>query len=246
MSMNIKAERYRNKKELLHELNLYKSMILKKFKEESYKSALEKVRSALTLLEEYREEFDLKHEFKEFDEISQQISDELNNYKKIFLRRYKNLLKEDLSESNLERFLKLLAMLKEEVDENLEKYNLYELRDNINNYFKYLKKLYTILSSYKVLNFQEASKKILTFGKEIQDQNFPNLKKMILFLYQKLITIHLFEFSKSYDKLTLQNVSERLAIKPEYLLNLIKLIIEQPKTPIKSYNPKTQEIIFKN
>ena len=69
MSVKDKIERYRNKKELLNELSLYKSMISKKFKEESYKSALEKARSALTLLEEHREDFDLEHEFKEFNEI---------------------------------------------------------------------------------------------------------------------------------------------------------------------------------
>ncbi|MFX0058814.1 MAG: hypothetical protein ACFE85_18105 [Candidatus Hodarchaeota archaeon] len=245
MSLKDNIERYKSKKELLKELEFYKSMVLKKFEEQSYKSALEKVRSALILIEEYKEDFNLEIELKEFEDINQRISDELNQYREVYVRRYENLLKEGLSESNLESFIKLLAMLKEEVDKNLDKYNLYDLRDNINNYFNFIKKLYVILSTYEVLNFQDASNKILTFGTEIKNENFPNLKTLILVIFQKLLNNQLIELSKYYNKITLNDLSERLAIKPAHLLDFIKLIIEQPNSPIKNYNPKTQEIILK-
>jgi hypothetical protein len=244
--MKDKIEKYKNKKVLLNELDLYKSMILKKFEEKSYRSALEKVKSAIVLIQEYQEEFNLEIELKEFNDINQCINDELKEYKKVFRRRYENLLKEELTESNLENFIKLLAMLKEEVDMNLDKYNLYQLRDNINDYFKFIKKLYVILSTYEVLNFHDASNKILTFGTEIKQHNFPNLKDLILIIYQKLLIHQLIELSKNYNKLTLNRLSEILVIKPEHLLDFLKLIIKQPNSPIKSYNPRTQVILLKS
>lgn len=246
LNIKEKAERYKNKKELLKELNLYKSMILKKFQEQFYKSALEKAKSAIVLLEEYQEDFDLKVELMEFKDLNQQITDELNRHKKTFLRRYEYLLKEELSESNLVSFLKLLAMLKEDVDKNLDKYNLYELRDNITTYFKYIKKLYVILSSYEVLNFKDASTKIFTYGSEIKNKNFPNLESLIVTLYQKLLINQLIDLSKQYKRLTLRKISEILVIKPEHLLTFIKLITKQSNSPIESYNPKTQILVLKD
>ncbi|GAJ17414.1 unnamed protein product, partial [marine sediment metagenome] len=87
---------------------------------------------------EHHNYFDLKNELSEFNELQQKARVELDNRRKIYLRRYDNLLKENLTESNLENFTKLLAMLKSEVDEKLNKYNLQELCDNINLYFKFI------------------------------------------------------------------------------------------------------------
>ena len=40
--------------------------------------------------------------------------------------------------------MKLLAMLKNEVDKNLDRYNLENISQNINRYFEFIKRLYMI------------------------------------------------------------------------------------------------------
>jgi len=246
MSLNDKFDGYKRKKELLEELNIYKSIILKKLDIDDFKSALVKIGSALTLIEEHQNNFDLKNEIGEFNELQQKAHVEFENHRKIYLRRYDNLLKENLTESNLENFTKLLAMLKSEVDENLNKYNLQELCDNINRYFKFIKKLYTIISSYRVLNYNDASEKILNCVKDLKRENFPNLKSLIINIYQTLLLIQFEQMSEKFEKLTINEISEKLTIVPERIEDIIKFIQNQPNNPIKKYIKYNKEVFFKS
>ena len=97
----------------------------------------------------------------------------------LYQRRFNNLLKERLSESNLENFSKLLAMLKNDIDHNLDKYNLMDISASISNYFRFIKKIYEILSCYKVLNYHNAADKIFDFVRDIKSEDLPNLKVLI-------------------------------------------------------------------
>ena len=245
MSLNDKIDGYKRKKELLEELNVYKSIILKKLEIEDFKSALVKIGSALTLVIEHQNNFDLKNELGEFNELQQKARVELDNRRKIYLRRYDNLLKENLTEFNIENFTKLLAMLKSEVDENLNRYNLQELRDKINLYFKFIKKLYMIISSYRVLNYNDASEKILNCVKDLNRENFPNLKLLITNIYHALLLIQFERMSVNFEKLTIDEISEKLSIVPERIEDIIKFIQNQPKNPIKKYVVYNKEVFFK-
>ena len=245
MSLNDKIDGYKRKKDLIEELNIYKSIILKKLNIEDFKSALVKIGSALTLIEEHQNYFDLKNELGEFNELQQKARVALDNHRKLYLRRYDNLLKENLTESNLENFTKLLAMLKSEVDENLNRYNLQELRDNIDLYFKFIKKLYTIISSYRVLNYNDASEKILNCVKDLKHENFPNLKLLIFNIYQTLLLIQFEQMSEKYEKLTINEISEKLSIVPERIEGIINFIQNQPKNPIEKYVIYSKEVFFK-
>ena len=244
MSSNHKIERYKQKKELIEELEFYKSIILKKMDSDDFNSALIKIESTLTLIEEYQSDFDLEKETKEFTQLQQKIRVEFDEHRKIFLRRYDNLLKENLTEANLENFTKLLAMLKNEVDDNLNQYNLHDLRDNINTYFAYIKKLYTIISSYKVLNYNDASGKIISFLKESRNVNFPNLKVLVTIIYQNLLFIQFDSMAKNYEKLSINEISEKLSISPDKIEGIIKLLLNNPKSPIKKYTQYNREVIF--
>ena len=245
MMLNDKFDGYKRKKELVEELNVYKSITLKKLDIEDFKSALVKIGSALTLIEEHQNYFDLNNELGEFNELKQKARVELDNHRKKYLRRYDNLLKENLTETNLENFTKLLAMLKSEVDENLNRYNLQELRDNINIYFKFIKKLYTIISSYRILNYNDASEKILNCVKELKHENFPNLKLLIFSIYQNLLLIQFKKMSEISEKLTINEISEKLSIVPERIEDIINFIQNQPKNPIKKYVKYNKEVFFK-
>ncbi|MFW9989400.1 MAG: hypothetical protein ACFFC3_12155, partial [Candidatus Odinarchaeota archaeon] len=171
--------------------------------------------------------------------------DELLKHKIIYESRFNNLLKEKLSETNLEGFTKLLAMLKNEVDQNMNKYHLQDISLNITKYFKFIKKIYEILSCYKILNYHDASDKIFEFVKEIKTENFPNLKRLISLTYQNLVRNRLFQCSKEYDKISISALSKRMAMNQEQLLEIINLIQKQPKSPVQNYIPNTHEIIFK-
>ncbi|MFX1287452.1 MAG: hypothetical protein ACFFFY_02685, partial [Promethearchaeota archaeon] len=140
--------------------------------------------------------------------------------------------------------LKLLAMLKNDVDDNLNKYNLHELQDNIITYFTLIKKIYTIISSYKVLNYNDASVKILKFLKEFKVDNYPNLKDLLSNIYQNLLLIQFKVMSESYNKLSLREISEKLSIAPERLEDIIKLILNKKKSPIKKFIKYKNEVIF--
>ncbi len=244
MSSNHKIDRYKQKKEIIEELDLYKSIILKKMDTDDFNSALIKIESALTLLNDYQTEFDLEKETKIFTQLQQKLRVEFDNHRNLYIRRYNNLRKETLTEANLENFIKLLAMLKNDVDNNLNQYNLHDLRDDINTYFTYIKKLYTIISSYKVLNYNDASGKILSFIKESKSVNFPNLKVLVTIMYQNLLLIQFQKMSEKYDKLSLHDISEMLSIAPERVENLVNLLIKNPKSPIKKYTQYNREVIF--
>ena len=244
MSSNHKIDRYKQKKELIEELEFYKSIILKKMDSDDFNSALIKIESTLTLIEEYQSDFDLEKETKEFTQLQQKLRVEFDEHRKIFLRRYDNLTKENLTESNLENFTKLLAMLKNEVDDNLNQYNLHDLRDDINTYFAYIKKLYTIISSYKVLNYNDASGKMLTFMKESRNVNFPNLKELVTTIYQNLLFIQFESMAKNYEKLSINEISEKLSISPDKIEDIINLLLNDPKSPIKKYTQYNRQVIF--
>ncbi len=244
MTSNSNFAKYKQKKELIEELNIYQSIVSKKIDIEDFKSALTKIDSALTLIDEFQSYFDLKHELKEFSEIRQKVLSEFDTHRNIYLRRYNNLLKESLTETNLEDFLKLLAMLKNEVDDNLNKYNLYDLRDNIITYFTFIKKLYTIISSYKVLNYYDASGKIIKFVKDYKVDSFPNLKYLVSTIFQNLLFIQFNLMSKNYDRLSLREISEMLSITPERVEDIINLIINKQRSPIKQYTKYNNIVIF--
>ncbi len=245
MSLNDKFDGYKRKKELLEELNVYKSIILKKLDIDDFKSALVKIGSALTLIREHQNYFDVENELGEFNELQQKARGELDYQRKIYLRRYDNLLKENLTEVNIENFTKLLAMLKSEVDENLNRYNLQELSGNINIYFKFIKKLYTIMSSYRVLNYNDASEKILNCINDLNQENFPNLKLLIFNIYQTLLLMQFEQMSEKFEKLTINEISEQLSIVPERIEDIINFIQNQPKNPIKKYVVHSKEVFFK-
>jgi len=232
------------KKELIEELEFYKSIIVKKMDSDDFNSALIKIESTLTLIEEYQSDFDLEKETKEFTQLQQKLRVEFDEHRKIFLRRYDNLTKENLTEANLENFTKLLAMLKNEVDDNLNQYNLHDLRDDINTYFAYIKKLYTIISSYKVLNYNDASGKMLTFMKESRNVNFPNLKELVTTIYQNLLFIQFESMAKNYEKLSINEISEKLSISPDKIEDIINLLLNNPKSPIKKYTQYNRQVIF--
>jgi len=244
MSSNHKIDRYKQKKEIIEELDFYKSIILKKMETDDFNSALIKIESALTLLNDYQTEFDLEKETEIFTQLQQKLRVEFDNHRNLYIRRYNNLRKETLTEANLENFIKLLAMLKNEVDNNLNQYNLHDLRDAINTYFTYIKKLYTIISSYKVLNYNDASGKILSYIKESKKVNFPNLKVLVTIIYQNLLFIQFESMAKNYEKLSINEISEKLSISPGKIVDLINLLIDNPKSPIKKYIQYNQEVFF--
>ncbi|MFW9877859.1 MAG: hypothetical protein ACFFG0_32655, partial [Candidatus Thorarchaeota archaeon] len=132
-----------------------------------------------------------------------------------------------------------------EVDQNLDKYNLEDISENITRYFRFIKKLYEILSCYKVLNYHDASNKIFEFVKAIKSENFPNLKLLISLVYQNLLNYKLLEFSKEYNKISISTLSTKMAISQDRLVDLVNLIMKQPKSPIKNYISDTQEVYFK-
>ncbi len=141
MNFNFNLENFKSKKDLIRELDYYKSIILKKVKGGDYNSALEKVRSAIVLIQEHQESFNIEKELIDFYDLNKIVQSELKNHRMIYERRFNNLMREKLNESNLENFSKLLAMLKSDVDLNLEKYNLEDIGLNITKTFKFKKRL---------------------------------------------------------------------------------------------------------
>jgi len=244
MSFKDKLEQYKQRKDLIDEIDFYKSIILKKIEYKNFKSVLEKIESAITLIKENQQFYNLDNELSEFENLKEEIISELEMCQKFYTRRYSNLLKETLTESNIENFLRLLAMLKGEVDENFDSYNLEDLSTRINKYFIFLKRLYTIISSYKVLHYHGASNKILEFVKEIKSEDYPNVKALIFYIYQDLLNNQFSNFSKQYDKLSITELSEKLAINQDSLSNFLGIIMKDPNCPIKKYNTYTQEVIF--
>ena len=161
------------------------------------------------------------------------------------MRRYNNLLNEELSEENLDNFCKLLAMLKEEVDGDNSKFGLNEIQDKINEYFFYIKKMYILINSYKILEYQKASSKILNFAQEIKSVHYQNLKGLTLTLYRNLVTEQLISLSKSRHSITINELSQELNVMPEDVVKVINLIQNKINTPIEKFDYKAELVIFK-
>lgn len=244
MSFKDKLKEYKQKNDLIEELQLYKSMISKKSEDHDYKYALSKVESAITLIKENQQTFNLESELSELSSLREQILSEIDKHQKFYQRRYQNLLKETLTETNIENFLKLLAMLKDEVDDNINNYNLTELSNKINRYFIFLKRLYAIINSYKILYYRGALEKILDYVKLIKNENYPNIKTVIFHIYQNLLNLQFCSLAKKYPKLSITELSERLDINQENLTSVLDMIMKNPNCPIKKYNMYTQEVIF--
>jgi len=237
-------DRYKNKKDLSKKLKFYKEFVLKKLEIDDLNSSLEKARSAITLIKDYQENFDLEKELKEFSELNQEITSELNNHRNIYVRRLNNLLKENADESNLENLMKLMVILKSDADQIVDKYNLYDVQSSINRYFGFIKRLYIVLSSYEIVNYFDVAENIFQFMKDLEFENFPNLEVIIQSIYQKLVTRRLFELAKQYDKLFVSNLTDKMAMNQEDLMDFIITILEQPNSPIKVYDSTNQEITF--
>ena len=236
---------YKGKKDLIQELDLYQEMILRKIDELDLISAMKKVKSAITLIQENQSSFNLDQELSKFMKLHQKVIKEKLYYQDRILRKYENLLNEDLTEDNLNNFCKLLAMLKEQVDESSNKFELDEIQRKINDYFHCIKKMYILISSYKILEFQKASSEILKFAQEIKSGEFKNLKGLTLALYRNLITNQLHKISKSRDYVTIHELSQELNIKPKDLVTIINLINEDMNSPIRKFDSMTELIIFK-
>ncbi len=245
MSFLEKLEKVKSKKQIVDDLDYYKSLIIKNHSNEDFKSALEKVNSTITLIHEYEELFDLKKELLEFTKLKLNINSSLQKHQELYFRRYNNLLKENLTETNLEDFSKLLVMLKDEIDNKCDEFFLDALSDNINQYFRFINRVYVIVNTYKLLNYHSACQKILQLVKEIKSMNYPNIKALILSIYQRLLSKQFTKFSKQYEKLSLEQLSNELALNPDQLKSFIDLIIQSPNSVIKQFNSNTQEIIFK-
>lgn len=244
MSLQERFEKFKTKKELIAELNLYKSLIVKKYNNQDYCSALEKLKSALILINDNQEEFDLDQVRNELESLRFEIKSEIMQNRRKFLRRYHGLINENLTKDNLEGFCRLLTMLKVQVDINLERLNLQDIHDEITTYFKFIKKLYAILSSYKVLNYHTASNQILKLASELKRVQYPNLKKFTYSLYSELLYSKLNEISERYERIKLNELSQLLAMDPDNLSGIIAKLIKKHESPIKYYIPKTQEIVF--
>ena len=197
------------------------------------------------LIEEAQEYFDLDNELDLFLQLNQEIINKRFSHREWYLRKYNNLLRENLTEENLDSFLKLLAMLKDEVDGVVNKFNLEDVQYHINSYFKYLKKIYGIISSYKILEFSMASGQILNFAKEIRPEKFNNLKSLTLSLYRNLVTNKLREISKIQNICQSNDLCEKLAISNDDLIKILEFLEASPQNPIKNFNQRTQEIVFK-
>ena len=236
---------YKDKKDLLQELDIYQEMILKKLQELDLTSAMKKVKSAITLIQENQEYFNLDPELSKFLQIQQKVNQEREFHYDKILRRYNNLLNEELSEENLDNFCKLLAMLKEEVDGDNSKFGLNEIQDKINEYFFYIKKMYILINSYKILEYQKASSKILNFAQEIKSVHYQNLKGLTLTLYRNLVTEQLISLSKSHHSITINELSQELNVMPEDVVKVINLIQNKINTPIEKFDYKAELVIFK-
>ena len=244
MSLQERFENFKTKKQLIEELDLYKSLIIKKRDKQDYCSALEKLNSALILINEKYEEFDLDRERNELESLRFEIKSEIMHNRRKYLRRYHGLINEHLTKDNLEGFCRLLTMLKVQVDNNLERLSLQDMHEEITMYFKYIKKLYAILSSYRILNYHKASNQILKLASELKHVNYPNLKKFTYSLYSELLYSKLNEISVRYERIKLNELSQILAIDPHNLSEIIAKLIRKDESPIKYYIPKTEEIVF--
>jgi hypothetical protein len=237
-------ENPKSKKELQNELDIYEEFIEKKIENEDLNSAREKTSSALTLIEEYSEYFDLKQELKKFKGISSKLEQLLKKYRDKYKFKFQNLLKENVDENNLESLTKLLAILKEDIEENLNKYTLYDINDEINHCFECIKRLYAIISSFETSTYEYISENLMKLKKEVKNHQFDNLLPIILTIHQKIINRKLNELANKYQKLSITELSEKLKLSEEETTDFISKIMKKEKTPIRLLNYTNKEVLF--
>lgn len=241
-----KFKGYKSKKDLQKELKYYKEFIEKKLQYESdLKSALNKSRSALTLIKEYQDSFNLENELDEFNEINKNITEELAHNRNIYLRQLNNLLKEKVDENNLESLMKLLAMLKSKVDKVTEIYNLHDVQSEINRFFEFIKRLYVIFSSYQVINYHKVAEDVYNFIRDLESENFSNLEDLIHTIRLKVINRKFAELACTNEKMSLVELTEEMSLNEEELMDFLLTIMDQPGCPIKVYNSTDQLVIFR-
>lgn len=241
----MKLFRFFSKRELQKELAIYKEMILKKLDEQDLNSALEKACSALTLIKEHHDKFELIEDLIAFEVISNNVSAELKRRREKYVNRFNKFLKITVDETNIEKLMKLMASLKGEVDKYVDQYNINEISSAINRYFEFIKRLYMIFGSYRTINFFEASETLFRFMNDLKFEHFPNLEGLIKIIYQNLVVNKLNSLSQNREKISLSELADALTIYEEDLEKLIKDIMNIPDNPIKVYTTTTREIIFR-
>ena len=235
----------KNKRDIKKKLEFHKQFILGKLEEKNLNSALDKTRSALTLIKEYKDSYNLDNKFKEFKRLNKSITEKINKYRSTYFNRFKKYTKQRLTEENLERFMKLLASLKDRIDNIADSYNLYEIQEEINRYFEFLKMTYTILTTYKVLTYELISEKIFQLLEQLDYASFSNLQEFIEKIFQKVIIRKLEEIAHKKDNIALSELSDILALKHEELLDILQEIMDSHETPIKVLNKTNDLIIFR-
>jgi hypothetical protein len=234
----------KSKKEIQNELDIYEEFIEKKIENEDLNSAREKTSSALTLIEEYSEYYSLEQELKKFKKINLRIEKLIKKYRAKYKFKFENLLKENVDENNLESLTKLLAILKEDIEENINKYALHDINDEINHCFECIKRLYTILSSFETSSYEYIFNKLMELKKEVKNHHFDNLLPIISHIQQKIINRKLIELANKYQKLTITELSEKLGLSEEETTDLISKIMKKEKTPIRLLNYTNREVLF--
>ncbi|MFO8017941.1 MAG: hypothetical protein R6U96_04855 [Promethearchaeia archaeon] len=239
-------KKVKDKRELKKKLKIHKEFILKKLEDEDLNSALDKTRSALTLIKEYDDSFNLEGSLKEFKKLNDSITEKIDKFRSLYFNRFKKYTKQSLTEENLERFMKLLASLKDTVDKKAEDYNLYELQEAINRYFECLKKTYTIITNYRVLTYEIICENIFELLEELDYAEISNLKNLIERIYLKVIAKRLKEVARKTKKISLSELSNILALKREELIEKLQEIMNHPSFEdiIKVFNKTGNLIIF--
>ena len=105
--------------------------------------------------------------------------------------------------------------------------------------------MYILINSYKILEYQKASSKILKFAQEIKSVDFQNLRGLTLTLYRNLITEQMMNLSKSRHFITINELSQELNVMPEDVVKVIDLIQNKTNSPIARFDLKSELVIFK-
>ncbi|MGV9173181.1 MAG: hypothetical protein ACOC4M_01225 [Promethearchaeia archaeon] len=236
----------KDKRDLKKKLKIYKEFILGKLEQQDLNSALDKTRSALTLIKEYSDSFSLEDSTKEFKKLNESITGKIDKFRTIYFNRFKKYAKQRLTEENLERFMKLLASLKDQVDIKADAYNLYELQEEINRYFECLKKTYAILTSYKTLTYEICTENIYELLEDLEFAEFTNLENFIERIFLKVIARKLQEIAQKTNKISLAELSDSLAVKREELTEKLQQIMNIQKFEhiIKVFNTTSNLIYF--
>ncbi|TXT59044.1 MAG: hypothetical protein BAJALOKI2v1_260013 [Promethearchaeota archaeon] len=237
-------ENLKSKKEIQKELEVYESFVKKKLISKDFNSAMEKICSALTLIQEYSDQYKLEGELKTFRNIRSELEEKLVEYRSKYKLKFENLIKEELDQDNLESLVKLLAILKEDIEEHINKYKLHELNDKINHYFSCIKNLYAILSSLQASNYEYISKTLKGLKTEVFKNNFDNLLPLILRIQRKMLLGKLRNLAKEFDTLSIAELSKKLNIKEEETIEHISEIMKDPNSPIRLLNYTNKEVLF--